>query len=516
MSFRPIYGIPRLTQDWGTEQHERETHWTSLFYDLLIVAALNAIAEPFEEKWENDEQQQEGGDSFSDIDDSFVLTPTKHLLLDALLQFVSVVNAWNNLNEYTGRFEDESLLGHLLFFTHCFGVAATTAGCVGELQDNYRVLGVGIIMAKLSLLFLYTRPICFVPRARILAVLRGCTILIPTVVLFYGLARYDGREDFGDFRNVLIATTIMDWAAIMVYKFMKREHNVPLHIQSVSDRIKEVTMVIFGEAIFAIVLRPYPQDNSKWHFYLALGTTLWLIYSLALQEFNITPSEEDHALRRSMFFGYLWFYTQYVKQICLMGASIGIKRAHLLVFEAPNEPVDPDTRRLVAWGFSLTLLSVVMLRSYSMGYGRHPSPFDPPTVYRYKVIWWAALGFACIWPQIVDWTILEIFPATPLCLLLSYGCIMAVIILIEASLSHGLSIIYQQLASADGEEGKEPGELTYFHQLSNDNVHYATTTKPGAKDDADESKTNGAPEPRRNIRESFLLPVAPPSARNQS
>eukprot|EP00542_Grammatophora_oceanica_P004095 CAMPEP_0194062942 /NCGR_PEP_ID=MMETSP0009_2-20130614/78996_1 /TAXON_ID=210454 /ORGANISM="Grammatophora oceanica, Strain CCMP 410" /LENGTH=34 /DNA_ID= /DNA_START= /DNA_END= /DNA_ORIENTATION= len=34
-------------------------------------------------------------------------------------------------------------------------------------------------------------------------------------------------------------------------------------------------MVIFGEAIFAIILQPYSDATPQTHFYLALGTTLW-------------------------------------------------------------------------------------------------------------------------------------------------------------------------------------------------------------------------------------------------
>lgn len=43
-------------------------------------------------------------------------------------------------------------------------------------------------------------------------------------------------------------------------------------------------MVIFGEAIFAIILQPHSEAKEQTHFYLALGSTLWMIYAMALQE----------------------------------------------------------------------------------------------------------------------------------------------------------------------------------------------------------------------------------------
>ena len=123
MPYRPVYEKPRLILDWGTEQHERETHWTSLFYDLLLVAALNALAEPFEEFDDSGENTFEGDGLETNIGKK--LEPIKLLWLDAMLQFFAVVNPWNTLNEFTSMFEDESLIGHLYFFLHCFGYSMT-------------------------------------------------------------------------------------------------------------------------------------------------------------------------------------------------------------------------------------------------------------------------------------------------------------------------------------------------------------------------------------------------------
>jgi low temperature requirement protein LtrA len=148
-------------------------------------------------------------------------------------------------------------------------------------------------------------------------------------VMVLGLT-FTGPDAFERFRVVLIVSTLWDLLSPLLGVAMKREDRLPIHIQSYSDRVKEVTMVIFGEAILAVTLMPKSSASLDSRFYAALASTLWLIYSLALQENHIHPSVEDHAMRRSVTFGFLWFYTQFFKQTALLGASLGIKRAHLL------------------------------------------------------------------------------------------------------------------------------------------------------------------------------------------
>jgi low temperature requirement protein LtrA len=450
MSFRPIFGKPHLTQDWGEEQHERETHWTSLFYDLMIVAALNAIAEPFEEF------EEENGES---EDSPFVLLqPIRHLWLNALLQFLSVLNPWNGLSEYTAIFEDESFMGHICFFIHCFGLASTAAGCVGSLQENYQTLAIGIIITRIGLLILYARPFWYIPRTRIQSAYRCSCFVVVILLMLWGVTL-----DFERFRVVLIAACIWDWMSLLLMVFLKKDQRVPLHIKHYTDRQKEVTMVIFGEAIFAVTLQSKSRASPTSHFYISLASTLWLVYSLALQEFHILPDTDDHALRRSFFFGLSWYYTQFLKQIFLLGASIGLKRAHLLTFVSPDSPIDDDTYNLMIWGISMTLFSVVLIRSYSFGYGRHPSKNDPKPVWTIKVIWWTALSVMCLGPQLVGNTIIAIYPR-PLSSLVALGGMMAVIIVFEALVSNLAVICNQnyiaQLCTADAEAMVE--ELTYL------------------------------------------------------
>ena len=475
MSYRPILGIPRLTQDWGDEQHERETHWTSLFYDLMVVAALNAIAEPFEEAEEEASSSLDNTDFNGD--GAFALTPIHYIWLDALLQFVSVVNPWNALNEFTSMFEDESFLGHISFFVHAFGLAATTAGCVGELSENYKVLATGIILAKIGLLVLYARPIIFVKRARRHMLVRAGSHVVNIGLMLWGMC-----QPYETFRFILIAATVWDWASLTFLLGIKREHRIPMHIESYADRIKEVTMVIFGEAIFAIILQPYSKAQPETHFYLGLAATLWMIYSMALQEFHIVPDEEDHALRRSVLFGFLWYYTQFFKQFFLLGTSIGLKRAHLLMFRAPLEPIDTDTRRLIVWGLSMTMLGTTMLRSYSFGFGRHPSKHDPPELYRVKTLWWTAMVAGVLAPQLVDHTLFEHYSSTPLFVLVTLGCVMSTIIMVEAAMSnltaaHIRALIFKQNG---GSGGGHPDELTYIRSSD----HYVTTNYSSEDDNA--------------------------------
>ena len=56
MSIRPIWAKPSLVTDWqDEEQEEREVYWISLFYDLILVAGVSAISDPFNELVELEE-----------------------------------------------------------------------------------------------------------------------------------------------------------------------------------------------------------------------------------------------------------------------------------------------------------------------------------------------------------------------------------------------------------------------------------------------------------------------------
>lgn len=237
MSFRPIFGKPRLLREWGDEIHERETHWTSLFYDLLIVAALNAIAEPFEELELEDAGGYESGGGNSTTPS---LGPIRGLWLNALLQFASVITPWNSLNEYTAIFEDESFIGHLAFFVHCFGLASTTAGCVGPLEKNWPTLATGIILSQVGLIILYARPMVYIPLARAHSILRTGSFLMVILLMGWGLTFGDGPDAFEKFRILLIGTCIFSWLS-WIGIVLLGDQRLPLHIQSYADRQKEVT-----------------------------------------------------------------------------------------------------------------------------------------------------------------------------------------------------------------------------------------------------------------------------------
>lgn len=468
MPYRPVYEKPRLILDWGTEQHERETHWTSLFYDLLLVAALNALAEPFEEFDDSGENTFEGDGLETNIGKK--LEPIKLLWLDAMLQFFAVVNPWNTLNEFTSMFEDESLIGHLYFFLHCFGIGATVASFAGELSENYRDLAIGMIIARVGLIILWVRPIRNIKRVRAQGLFRCADLLVTISILLYGLMRDQNRDyGFEEFRKILIISTIWEWMSVLSKFLLTGEQLLPIHIQSFSDRFKEITMVIFGEAIFVIVLRPFRSDESfpETHgdYYVALGSTLWLIYALALQEFHLHPSEKEHALRRSKLFGTLWYYTQQIKQVSLLGTAIGIKRTHLLTFAAPHQSVDSDTRNLLVWSISLTLLAVVLIRSYSFGFGRHPSKNDPLDIYCIKMAWWTILSISCGFPQLLSMTLLKLYD-TPCNIIISLGGMMSWIIFAEAFASTRVEALIKKCQLANTNANQDTNETTHLLQCS--------------------------------------------------
>ena len=184
---------------------------------------------------------------------------------------------------------------------------------------------------------------------------------------------------------------------------------------------------------------------------------------MALQEYHVVPEVEDHALKRSVFFGFSWHYTQFLKQIFLLVSSIGIKRVHLLTILAPLQTIDQDTYNLLIWGISFTLLAVILIRSYSFGFGRHPSKYDPASLWRIKVAWWTALCLLCLSPPLVGITIIQNFP-TPLVCLISLGGMMFIIILFEAYASNKAAELTKSFLIQNNSEIENIDEMTYLRQ----------------------------------------------------
>ena len=129
------------------------------------------------------------------------------------------------------------------------------------------------------------------------------------------------------------------------------------------------------------------------------------------------------------------------------------------MFKAPLEPIDTDTRRLIVWGLSFTMLSTILIRSYSFGFGRHPSKNDTRELYWLKVAWWSVMSVAVTLPQLIDRTICEHYSSQPLVVLIAFGCLMSATIMFEAAMSN---IVAMHLRKLMVERGSNPDELTYL------------------------------------------------------
>lgn len=128
---------------------------------------------------------------------------------------------------------------------------------------------------------------------------------------------------------------------------------------------------------------------------------------------------------------------------------------------APEEPIDQGTYRLLVWGLSLTLLAVVLIRSYSFGFGRHPSKDDPPPLWRIKVAWWTALSVSCFVPQLIGLLVMRYRPQ-PLSFLVSMGLTMFAIILFETYASNKTAELIMGFHNVGDNNERVHNELTYL------------------------------------------------------
>eukprot|EP00816_Leptocylindrus_hargravesii_P001460 CAMPEP_0196821094 /NCGR_PEP_ID=MMETSP1362-20130617/77802_1 /TAXON_ID=163516 /ORGANISM="Leptocylindrus danicus, Strain CCMP1856" /LENGTH=168 /DNA_ID=CAMNT_0042200169 /DNA_START=350 /DNA_END=856 /DNA_ORIENTATION=- len=138
------------------------------------------------------------------------------------------------------------------------------------------------------------------------------------------------------------------------------------------------------------------------------------------------------------------------KLVLLLGTSIGIKRVHYLVW-ADQEHVDSDTQQLLIWGVSFTLFSVVLIRSFSFGWGRHPNAHDPPKLFLLKAFWWTFITVLSFGPFIMEKAILQAdYDPTPIFSLYSLSILLTILNLLEAIVSvTGADMMGMQLESGN-------------------------------------------------------------------
>jgi len=427
MSVRPIFTKPTLVTEWiDDDQEERDTYWTSLFYDLILVAGVGAISDPFNELME------EGEKNHPENLQSGLLVPISPLILNAIIQFSLLFIQWLYFNEYTSTFEDESLVGHIASFVYLLGLAMSVTGCVGELEEAYTMLAYGIIVSKIGLISMYIGPYLYIEKARSHLTLR-CVVALALLCITAISIYLD--ISFHWFRKIFIVLCILDILSFPMIIFLK--DRLRIHIANFTDRYKDLTLIIFGEAIFSITIQEAAPSRKIIENFGGQALTLWLIYSLALNEFNLYPKPDEHALRRSIIFAILWNVTMQVKTIFLLGTSVGIKRAHFLIWESEGN-IDIGTKNLLIYGISFTLFSVVFIRSYSFGWGRHPNVHDPPRIKALKYFWWFGLGSVSISPLFVEkFMLLQNYESiTSLLVVKCLGILLALLTLLEAIISN--------------------------------------------------------------------------------
>jgi hypothetical protein len=109
----------------------------------------------------------------------------------------------------------------------------------------------------------------------------------------------------------------------------------------------------------------------------------------------------------------------------------------------------------------MTLLAVVLIRSYSLGFGRHPNKDDPAPLWRIKAAWWTALSVSCVMPQLIGSFAIRYYPQ-PLALLVAMGLMMFVMILYETYASNKTSELVKRYFKVGNEADHVHSELTYL------------------------------------------------------
>ena len=321
MSDQPLFAPPRLL---SSPQQERHASWLELFYDLVLVVAINQVSLALT------------GD----------LSSTTILVFLGL--FLLVTWIWTGHTVYTTRFETDDLVYRLLTFFQMFVVIYIAVEVPQAILGHTQGFAVTYLTARIVLLVLLVRALYYVievrPLMRIYLIGFGSGAAIWAVSLLTS-----PPLQFVLWGCSLAIEMVAPW--VVWLRSPPSSELGPLHIP---ERYGTFTIIVLGQSIVSIVsglLREHmhPETVTVAALGFLIVVCIWGIY------FRHLERAIGHIKLRS---GqpYIYSHVPLLIGIVVMGVSIG-----RVITESQQIHLSLGTFALLWGGFGSWLLAVLML-----------------------------------------------------------------------------------------------------------------------------------------------------------
>ena len=331
-SLSDVWWRPPRLRGSEVEGERRHATWLELFYDLVFVVAVAALADALHHD----------------------LTLAGFLTYAAL--FVPVWWCWIGPTFYATRFDTDDLEHRVVTFLQMGAVGALAINVRDGLGDTSTGFAIAYVISRALLILQYTRAGRHVPTARPLT------------------DRY--AVGFGIAAIVWLASVVVPppfrfglWGAGLILDFLTplgagRLHaRIPPDLFHLPERFGLFTIIVLGESVVATVAG---LSNQRWDVVsiltallgLGLAFSLWWIYFDHVDDAAIPTVQ---ATRRVGTYQ-IWLYTHLPLMIGLAAAGVGVEVA---VSSPPLEPLEVPARLLLAGSVALCLvcLGVIHLTS---------------------------------------------------------------------------------------------------------------------------------------------------------
>ncbi len=308
------------------EGGERRASWLELFYDLVFVAAIAALAAQLHE------------------DHS-----VQALAVFAGL-FVPVWWAWMGFTWFATGFDTDDVPSRLGLLTAMVGVAVLSAGVDGAAHGDSATFVLAYAGLLLVLAALYARVWLRVPAARPLTARYGIGDALGAALWLASLALDEGTRPVV---WALAMVVLMVTPYVAVVALPERAHD-PRHI---AERYGLFTIIVLGESVVVTVTGIDTASRAAAVLVALLGfviaATVWWVY---FDRWRAMP-DRHHAG------GFVWAQGHFLVFAGIAAAAVGIE--FCVEAAAAGEALKPADRLPLGAGLAAYLVAMAMIRAAS-------------------------------------------------------------------------------------------------------------------------------------------------------
>ena len=315
--------VPSLRSD-EDRNEERKVTWLDLFFDLVFVVAISALAH------------------------ELALTISLPGVTTFALLFVAVWWIWIGATFYNERFETDGLDNRLLFFVLMLPTAGLALYASEGLGARYPEFVISYAVARAVTTFAWARAGYHVPRFRPVAIR-----LVSGFVLSIGIVLASIALE-GTWRLVMFVAALLVDVGTPILTTRHNEALPSFSSRKLPERFGLFTIIVLGESIVGTVAGiareadPALASAIAGALGIALGFCLWWVYF-------------DFIARRPPRDSSAWTFAWAYLHLPLMMAIAAVGAAVLGVVSRAEDAVPEDARLLLAGAIAVALVSMAAI-----------------------------------------------------------------------------------------------------------------------------------------------------------